>query len=337
MDNVTYNIYGFVLSVEGPCIKSFETEYKRFKVDNAKDINLFVKTSNETEDYITKAIGGVRGIYVPFKEDENTLYYDPDIDSLYLPLIYAEALMNWEDKCFLHSGAVSDGSKAYVFTAEGGVGKTSTVLNLAKKGYQYLSDDWLIIGNGRAYPFPKTLHIFDYNLKHDKEIAKKLLGLKRFYYLPLIKLLDVCQRIPHRYFRFAFDVLKPKFFVDVEDLYPNFKVGKVSPISKVFYLERWNKNEVDIENMDAMELARRTALINLYERNYFFLEYYKYAAKYNITNVNIEKRFEQDIKIMYNTFKTTKVYKLLIPDKLNLSVSNLSFLSFDDDQKEDLL
>ena len=147
----------------------------------------------------------------------------------------------------------------------------------------------------------------------------------------------MCQRIPHRYFRFAFGVLKPKFFVDVEDLYPNFKVGKVSPISKVFYLEKWNKNEVDIENMDAMELARRMALINLYERNYFFLEYYKYAAKYNITNVNIEKRFEQDIKIMYNTFKTTKVYKLLIPDKLNLSVSNLSFLSFDDDQKEDLL
>jgi GTPase SAR1 family protein len=56
--------------------------------------------------------------------------------------------------------------EAFIFTGGGGVGKTSLVSNFLRRSYEYLGDDWILLGKqGIAYPFPKTVHVFDYNLK----------------------------------------------------------------------------------------------------------------------------------------------------------------------------
>ena len=333
-----YDLYGCVLSVEGSVAEYFIKEYGILKRDMpVSKVDLYVKPVMHKEDLPTKLAGSVKGLYLPMKDDENILWYNEGVNS-YVVMSYCEGLLYWGNKTLLHSGCVSKKGKAYVFTGSGNVGKTSIVLNLARKGFDYLSDDWLIVGNGNAYPFPKTIHIFDYNLK-DKDVANKVLGVKRPLYSVIFTLLKIGKRFaPHRYIKFALQNLSPIFYMDIKKLHPEVKIGNISSISKVFYLERWKSNEFKVVgNIDPKNLARRMALINLYERNYFFKEYYSYAAKYDIKNINIESRFEHDIQVLYNTFKTTDVYKILIPDKANLSTSDLSFLPFDEDYKKGLL
>jgi predicted ATPase len=100
--------------------------------------------------------------------------------------------------------------EAFIFTGGGGVGKTSLVSNFLRRSYEYLGDDWILLGKqGIAYPFPKTVHVFDYNLK-DEEIARRVLGSKRYYHKALFRFFDVGEKVvPNRYVRFLFQRFRP--------------------------------------------------------------------------------------------------------------------------------
>lgn len=312
-----YDIYGFTLSVDDSANDFFEKEYWRFKVDKVDTrIDLYVKESNERTIFPTRFRENRKGLYIPFRENENTFWYNPGLSSSFI-LTYVESSIWWKDKCFLHAGAVSKNGSAIVFPACGGVGKTSMVLHLLEKNCGYLSDDWLIVGNGKAYPLLKTIHVFDYNLK-DKDTAERVLGSKRFYYKILFKLIDVGKKIvPLRRGRVLLETLRPTFYVDVQKLDPDAKIGEIFPISKVFFLQKSDKNEIRIGKTDPRKLAEIMALVNLYERNSFLKWYYYYALNYNFRNLGIEKRYEHDVKIMYNTFKRTDTYKISVPDPID--------------------
>lgn len=336
MEPVLYDFYGYKVLVAGPVSKVMDKEYWRFHVnqpdkllDNEIDLHIKPSSSIEPTGFPTKPKGSKVGIYLPFKENENTIYYHPRVSLDYIPG-FLEMFLNWRDKTFLHAGAVSKNGQAYVFTGTGGVGKTSIVLNLIRRHFDYLSDDWLIVGNGQAYPFPKTIHIFSYNL-NDSRLSKEILGSKRYFYKPLFTLLDVLRNIsPHRYMSYLAQTLTEllRFNVDVEDLGDNVRVGEVSPISTFFYLERWDGKEILIDDIKAEELARRMAMVNMHERNYFFEEYFKYASKYNVRDRRVEGRFNFDLEILYNVFKAAEICKVMIPRNFNLlSLENLPFPS----------
>ena len=328
METNIYNVYGFVISIDDLPNTHFFREYGYFKVNRpiAGKVDLFVKVSDEEEMFPTKPAGSDKGLYLPFGENENTLWYNRGVHSGFI-LHYCEALMWWSDKTFLHAGAVSKEDKAYVFMGGEGVGKTSIVLNLLRKGYEYLSDDWLLIGGGKAYPFPKTVHVFDYNLR-DEEIAKSVLGLRRFYYNFYFRFLDLCMRLsPHRYVRAAIKKIRPRFDVPIQRIVSDAKISSPSSISEIFYLERQDRKNIAVkQDLDADELARRMASFNLHERNYLLKEYYKYAHQFNIKNTRIENLFEHNRQIMYDTFRRTKLSRVLIPKEADLTSMNLDFL-----------
>jgi len=328
MESAIYDFYGCRVYVEGLRLKkAIDKEYWRFKVNEQyrptnSEIDLYIKPANSTSsvEFLTKPAGSKRGIYMPFKESENTIYYEPNVALDYI-LSFLEKFLTWEDKTLLHSAAVSKNGKAYIFCGAADVGKTSVVLNLIRRNFDYLSDDWLIVGNRQAYPFPKTVHIFNYNLK-DPTISKKALGLKRYFYKPLFKSLDIAEAIsPHRYLRYLVQVLISLmiFAVDVEDLGSGVKVGEVCPISKVYYLERQSRGELLLADMKAEELARRMVMVSMYESIFFFEEYFKYAAKYNIKNKKVEDRLEFDFNIYHETFKDAEIHKVMIPLNFDLS------------------
>lgn len=327
MESAIYDFYGYKVYVEGLRLKkAMDKEYWRFQSKQDRscndEIDLYITSvrSVSPREFPTKPAGSKLGIYMPFKEDENTIYYEPKVALEYI-LSFLEAFLKWEDKTLLHAGAVSKDGKAYIFCGAGDVGKTSIVLNLIKRGFDYLSDDWLIVGKGQAYPFPKTIHIFSYNLR-DPRISKEVLGLKRCFYKPLFKLLDVFEHMsPHRYLRYLVQILisLAVFRIDVEDLVDNARVGEISPILRIFYLERGNGTELLLTDMKAEELARRMAMVSMYERNYFFKEYFKYAARYNIRNQKVENRLESDFNIYYDTFKDAKIHKVMIPFAVDLT------------------
>ena len=317
-----YSIHGFVIAVEGSANKIFLREYGWAKIDSHSEdikINLYVKPCKNIKDLPTKPAGSTKGMRIPFNENENILWYEEGVP-LNVLLSYCEALIWWPDKTLLHAGAVVKDHRAFVFTGGGNVGKTSTVLNLLRKGYDYLSDDWLVIGDGVAYPMLKPIHVFDYNLKN-KEIAKAVLGLKRFYYKPYFKFVEIAREYaPHRYLRFAFEVLKPVFHVELRKINPTVRVASPTCIKSIFYLERQKSKNIEIKrDITAEDLARRMAYVNLYEWNFFFKEYYKYAYLYGIRNRKIENKFQHDFSIMYRTFKKAELFRVIIPSKLDLT------------------
>jgi Serine kinase of the HPr protein, regulates carbohydrate metabolism len=68
---------------------------------------------------------------------------------------------NSKTHIFLHAGAVCKNNKATIFPGPSHIGKTTTVLALLKKGYQFLADDITIIDlyNHYVLPFPRGLTI----------------------------------------------------------------------------------------------------------------------------------------------------------------------------------
>ena len=67
---------------------------------------------------------------------------------------------------FMHAAGVSKDGNAYLFPAYGGTGKTTTSMSLLGKGYAFLGDDLILVDpeTMRAFPYPRPLHIFTYNV-----------------------------------------------------------------------------------------------------------------------------------------------------------------------------
>jgi hypothetical protein len=94
----------------------------------------------------------------------------------------------------IHGSAVGKDGVAYLFSARGGTGKTITTLNFVKRGFDFYSDDSVILGNHEIFGF-----IVPFNLRFTYDIesllgmqfswaTKRELFLKRLiYYLTLGK------------------------------------------------------------------------------------------------------------------------------------------------------
>ncbi|MCY4333423.1 MAG: hypothetical protein OXC60_01950 [Litoreibacter sp.] len=82
------------------------------------------------------------------------------------PAMYLSFLQ--QDIFFMHSAGVAKDGKAYLFPAYGGTGKTTTSMGLLTKGYGFLGDDLIIVDpkDGMAFPYPRPLHVFTYNIRN---------------------------------------------------------------------------------------------------------------------------------------------------------------------------
>ncbi len=107
----------------------------------------------------------------------------------------------------------------------------------------------------------------------------------------------------------------------IQKIHPNAKIARPSLISRIFFLERKNdKGGIKVSKVENVDkLAARLAFVNLFERNYFYKEYYRYAYMFGVRNAKIEKRFDHDYAIILSAFKKTKVFKIDIPKKIDLT------------------
>ena len=315
-----YDIHSFKIEVNGPVLGLFRQEYGWARVQKEPDnTDLSVKQYHGSKNLPTKPAGCRQGMLIPFGEERNTLWYKPHVP-LNVVLSFAEALLWWPDKTLLHAGGVVRDGKAYVFTGTGNVGKTSAVLNLLGKGYEYLSDDWLVVGSQRAYPLPKTLHVFDYNLR-DKEIANAVLGWRAPIYRLLFGLLNIARKYgPHRYIRYAAEAAKPVFNVDITTICQSARVAAPSLIQGVYFLERKRVDKIEIhDGLSADELAHRMAYISLYEWHFFVREYFKYVGRFGLHDSRVENKLDHDYRIMKSLFGNVPLYRVTIPVGMNLT------------------
>jgi hypothetical protein len=63
-----------------------------------------------------------------------------------------------------HASGISKDGKVYVFAGQGASGKSTIALNLVERGFQLLSDHFILLNKGAALSFPTPFHMTDYNL-----------------------------------------------------------------------------------------------------------------------------------------------------------------------------
>ena len=85
--------------------------------------------------------------------------------------------MNEKGYSLIHGSCVSKDDLAYLFTAQGGGGKTSTALYAVENGFEFLGDNFTILDKGCVRSFLSPLNIFSFNLvpivKNNMEIKSK--------------------------------------------------------------------------------------------------------------------------------------------------------------------
>ena len=75
----------------------------------------------------------------------------------------------------VHGSCVSKDNHAYLFTAQGGGGKTSTALYAVERGFNFMGDNFTILDKGYALSFLSPLNIFSFNLV---PVVKKNMKIK---------------------------------------------------------------------------------------------------------------------------------------------------------------
>jgi len=94
--------------------------------------------------------------------------------------------INERDCSLIHASGVSKDRHAFLFAGLGGAGKTVIALHLAKRGFDFLGDNFVILQKGNVLAFPSPLNIFTYNLA---PVVRNKLGLRGIFLLFLKNLL----------------------------------------------------------------------------------------------------------------------------------------------------
>jgi hypothetical protein len=317
-----YDIYGFLIAVEDSISGPFEDEYRRFRMDNhdsERKIDLLVRRTDKVQKLPTKLLADSKGILLPFGENGNEVLCDEGVGAGFI-FNMVEPFINWKDKCFMHAGAVSKNGRAMIFPAALDTGKTSTVMQLLQKGYDYLSDEWVVLDRKAiAYPFPKKIHIINHNLEGDKAMVLRAMNgnhVKYYLYRWYFRLwLLLYRHFPVRRVRALLGFFRPILFQDIQELLPDVNIGQPSSISHIFFLQRAQVTEIAIDEMDSDEVARRMAFWNLFEKREFIKEYYLYASTMNKHNSRIEGMLDHEMGIMRQAFQNARVFGVSLPDK----------------------
>ena len=245
-----FNVYGYRILAYGP-IKKFLSDFLQWafvkEVKNIKEkfslIDLLIIPSSKETELPTKPKGCKYGFYIPFNERGKKIFKYHVKTVFKVAIAYIIPLMNWPDKVLIHAAAITDLDEAYVFSGSGNVGKTSIVLAaIGEDKYRILSDDWLIVGNGKAYSTPFPIRIYPYNLITTDsyfDALKKAWGNK--IYIKKTKAIlwkFLFNHAPHRYIRFALQNLMPVFSLSVKDISPETYQPKNFPIKAFVFLER---------------------------------------------------------------------------------------------------
>ena len=98
------------------------------------------------------------------------------------PLI--EMLLLRKGCMLVHAGAVSRKGKSYLIAGRGGSHKTNFVMGLMKRGYNYISDDMVILNGKEVLSFPHSVSLFDFAYRYlGREDMNLLEKVRLFFFL----------------------------------------------------------------------------------------------------------------------------------------------------------
>lgn len=128
----------------------------------------------------------------------------------------------------IHAGVVCSNGQGVILAADSGHGKTTLVVELVRRGFQFLSDETAALGrqDGQVHPFPRALGI-------------------RSGTVGLMDLAPLTTTAPTH---------AGKFLLDIEQIYPG-SMGQAVPVNHIIILHNPAKPETNGDDSAALELT----------------------------------------------------------------------------------
>lgn len=126
--------------------------------DNDKRLRWKVQIEGLEQNKIRIKYFAPNGVYMKYP----WMFFPDLILHLYVLQPLLEMRLSKKGFVALHAGAVHRNGKAYLIAGRGGAHKTNFVLELMKRGYDYISDDAIILDRKEVFSFPHSISLFDF-------------------------------------------------------------------------------------------------------------------------------------------------------------------------------
>ncbi len=182
---------------------------------------------------------GRRILKIDFKKNEIIGYFKPPCEiSMFLRFCLKWLMIKILEKkgiSFIHGSGVEKDDISFFFVGPSGFGKTYILISMLQKGYNLITDDTILFGDGKILPF--HIRSSTHDMINKFPILKEGLNKK------------------------STNLLGGGWLIDLGDIF-NVAKRKVFP-SKLFYVYVWNAEETKIESIPKKEMLSR--LFHIYQ------------------------------------------------------------------------
>lgn len=237
-----------------------------------------------------------------------------------LLLRLVESLLHWPDRCLVHAASMSLSGRGILVAGPDDTGKTNTVIRFMEAGYSFLSDDWSLVGkDGLLHPFPRSIHLFDYNLLANPRIIdsvtrfpQSVMAVIRLRANLRFRLMSGLPSLARKaYERF---LPAPMWAVEPEQL--GGRIGNLIPLTDLVWMQRWYGDDFEVDQVSTDEIIRQIIGHYNYERSHWLRLYHRLAS-FGFTTwmnhlANANGHYRQVLSSAFKQFET--VASLRIPE-----------------------
>ena len=250
-----------------------------------------------------------------------------------VPLLLATVNLTLTKKNYvpLHASAFVHNGTGILVTGWAKGGKTEALLAFASHGARYVGDEWVILSSDgkEMFGIPEPIRLWDWHLESIPRLWS-MVGPHKKIFFKSVRILDgINERsvksryktlIPFRILREVMPPLKRQLNVrmEPEQIFEK-SLCSHSTFEKVFLLMNHNKEEVQIERCDPLEIATRMIHSNAFEFSPFFENYqaFKFAFPH-LRNEYAENVFGLQKSLLSKAFEGKEAYLLLHPYPVSL-------------------
>jgi hypothetical protein len=209
---------------------------------------------------------------------------------------------------FLHAGAVAK-EKGVLFFGPSNIGKTSIVLEMVKRGWEFLGDDMIIIDQrNHAFAYPKTIKLEGQNISTHpylyKPLSSNLGALDKFF---LRRSMRAAAKKP----------FKIALYASILDLFPDSKIRSETSLDYVVRLVRTPQERPTIQEI-SLEACINSLSVGLFWEFYAQRRHteYRYCSSFPLGRDFIaeEARHNEKInEIISKCISKSKALELRMP------------------------
>jgi hypothetical protein len=230
----------------------------------------------------------------------------------------------------LHASAFVHEGTGVVATGWSKGGKTEALLAFARRGAQYVGDEWVYVSSGgaRVYGIPQPIRLWRWHLRQVPE-CEALLERGERTKLRALELLLASERPVRRLgpnpvvrgFSRLSPLLKRQLYIDID---PVRLFGGIGPLSasfdRLFFLVSQEAPELSVETIDPLAVAERMVFSLQHERLDFVGAYLKFRFAFpDSANSLIERAEDLQRQALAQAFMGKPAYVVHHPYPVSLS------------------